>query len=227
MQTTHSRMSAHGQPADVVAPGRRRRPRSPAHARGRPSQTAIRSRINTAVPCNDGGRPRMVPAPGGTTTALMHPGMTCHAFAWHVGAGAGGLGHGRRLHSRWPRPSHEQTVLMARHLRTEHGARRAWAGERAPSHLPCSTLARVPLRTSASGRLPTGFPIHAHESAPLPGRSRAGESPSRALFRRPAAKRCLRQGQEVRTPRMADEARKVRFGQSARTKRESRTRSTP
>jgi len=55
VQTTHSRMSAHGQPADVVAPGRRRRPRSPAHARGRPSQTAIRSRINTAVPCNDGG----------------------------------------------------------------------------------------------------------------------------------------------------------------------------
>ena len=92
MQTTHSRMSAHGQPADVVAPGRRRRPRSPAHARGRPSQTAIRSRINTAVPCNDGGRPRMVPAPGGTTTALMHPGMTCHAFAWHAGAGGRWLG---------------------------------------------------------------------------------------------------------------------------------------
>jgi len=70
MQTTQGRLSAHAQPANVVAAGRRRRPRSPAHARGRPSQTAIRSRINTAVPCNHGGRPRMVPAPGGTTTAL-------------------------------------------------------------------------------------------------------------------------------------------------------------
>jgi hypothetical protein len=69
-QTAHTRLSAQGQPADVVAAGRRRRPRSPAHARGRPSQTAIRSRINIAVPCKHGGRPRMVPAPGGTTTAL-------------------------------------------------------------------------------------------------------------------------------------------------------------
>ena len=72
--SAQSCLSAHGQPADVVAAGRRRCPRSPAHARGRPSRTAICSRINTAVPCNHGVRPRMVPAPGGTTTALMRPG---------------------------------------------------------------------------------------------------------------------------------------------------------
>jgi len=74
VQTTRGRLSANGQPADVAAAGRRRCPRSPAHARGRPSQTASRSRINTAVPCNHRGRPRIGPAPGGTTTALMHPG---------------------------------------------------------------------------------------------------------------------------------------------------------
>ena len=63
-------------------------------------------------------------------------GVACHALACHPGAGAGGLGHGRRHHSRWLRPSHEQTLLMARRLRTENGAPRAWAGERAPGHLP-------------------------------------------------------------------------------------------
>ena len=63
-------------------------------------------------------------------------GVACHAVACHPGAGAGGLGYGRRHHSRWPRPAHEQTLLMARRLRTENGAPRAWAGERAPGHLP-------------------------------------------------------------------------------------------
>ena len=70
VQTTHGRLSAPGQHADVVAAGRRRRPRSPAHARGRPSQTAIRSRIIAVVPCKHGGQPRIGPALGGTTTAL-------------------------------------------------------------------------------------------------------------------------------------------------------------
>ena len=74
LQTTRGRLPAQGQHADVVAAGRRRCPRSPAHARGRPSMPAIGSRIITVVPCNLGGRPRMVPAPGGTTTALMHRG---------------------------------------------------------------------------------------------------------------------------------------------------------
>ena len=63
-------------------------------------------------------------------------GVVCHGVARHPGAGAGGLGYGRRHHSRWPRRAHEQTVLMARRVRTENGAPRAWAGERTPSHLP-------------------------------------------------------------------------------------------
>jgi hypothetical protein len=63
-------------------------------------------------------------------------GLACHAVACHPGTGAGGSGYGRRHHSRWPRPAHERTVLMAQRLRTESGAPRAWAGERAPGHLP-------------------------------------------------------------------------------------------
>jgi len=63
-------------------------------------------------------------------------GVACHAFACHARARAGGLGHGRRRHSRWPRPAHDQTLLMAQRQRTENGAPRAWAGERAPGHLP-------------------------------------------------------------------------------------------
>jgi len=81
-------------------------------------------------------------------------GVACHAFACHPGAWAGGLGHGRRHHSRWPRPTHEQTVLMARRLRTEHGAPRAWAGAMARATCPCSTLACSPQRPSANGRPP-------------------------------------------------------------------------
>ena len=151
MQTTHSRLSAHGRHADVAAAGRRRRPRSPAHARGRPSRPAIRSCINTAVPCKHGGQPRIGPAPGGTTTALciwrgvprprMRPG--CQA-RW--------LGVRRRPNSRWPQPAHEQALLLARRLRSKQAAPRAWAGEPALGHLPCCTLARSLRRISASGR---------------------------------------------------------------------------
>ena len=71
-------------------------------------------------------------------------GVACHAFACHPGARAGGLGHGRRHHSRWPRPSHEHTELMARRRRTGNGAPRAWAGERAPGHLPLLHACRQP-----------------------------------------------------------------------------------
>jgi hypothetical protein len=73
-------------------------------------------------------------------------GVACHAFACDPGAGAGGLGHGRRPDSRWPRPASEQTLLMARRLRTEHGDPRAWAGERAPSHLPLRDACTQPAR---------------------------------------------------------------------------------
>ena len=44
-------------------------------------------------------------------------GVVCHAFACHPRARAGGLGHGRRLHSRWPRPAHDLTLSTARRLR--------------------------------------------------------------------------------------------------------------
>jgi hypothetical protein len=43
-------------------------------------------------------------------------GVARHAFACHPNARAGGLGYGRRPHSRWPRPAHEQTVLMAQRV---------------------------------------------------------------------------------------------------------------
>ena len=93
-------------------------------------------------------------------------GVACHASACHPGARAGGLGYGRRSHSRWPQPAHEQTLLMTQRMRTENGAPRAWAGERTPSHLPCATLARSPRRRSATWPGPSG----ASFSCPASGR---------------------------------------------------------
>lgn len=82
-----------------------------------------------------------------------------HAFAGHPGAEAGGLGYVRRPDSRLLRPAHEETMLMAQRWLVKDGAPQAWAGERAPCHLPCSTLACSPRpaahsaqRTSATGR---------------------------------------------------------------------------
>ena len=40
--------------------------------------------------------PRIGPGTGGTTTALLHTTVACHACACHLGAGVGGLGCGRR-----------------------------------------------------------------------------------------------------------------------------------
>ena len=80
--------------------------------------------------------PRMGPAPRGTTAPLLHLTVACDAFACHPGAGAGGLGYGRRPHSRCQRPAHENTVLMAQRSQAAYGAPRAWAGERTPGHLP-------------------------------------------------------------------------------------------
>jgi len=83
-------------------------------------------------------------------------GVACHAFAWHPDPRAGGLGHGRRHHSRWLQPAHEQTLLMARRLRTENGAR-----ERGPENVPLATCPAPllqatlsPLRMSAVGHGP-------------------------------------------------------------------------
>ena len=46
--------------------------------------------------------PRMGPAPGGTTTALLRPLVAGPAQGCHPVAGAGGSGYGRRPHSRCP-----------------------------------------------------------------------------------------------------------------------------
>ncbi len=40
--------------------------------------------------------PRMGPTPGGTTATLLHTALACNAIACRSGAGAGGLGYGRR-----------------------------------------------------------------------------------------------------------------------------------
>ncbi len=102
---------------------------------------------------------RIGPAPGGTTAALLHPQVACHAVPCHPGVGAGGLGYGRRNHSRCPPPEQENTVLMARGSWAESGAPRAWAGERTPGRLPrCSTSARSQQRRSATGRTPPPAP---------------------------------------------------------------------
>ena len=87
-------------------------------------------------------------------------GVVCHAFACPPGAGAGGLGYGRRHHSRWPRPAQEQTVLMARRRRTENGAPRAWAGERTPGHLPLLHACARPAANLGNWRPKTGLRDH-------------------------------------------------------------------
>ena len=108
-------MSVYRQHADVGAAGRRRRPVL------RPTLAGGRRRLQSAAassslcPATMGGdresglRPR-------TTTPLCNAGVACHVFACHPGVGAGGLGYGRRHHSRCPRPAHEQTVLMAQRV---------------------------------------------------------------------------------------------------------------
>ncbi len=57
--------------------------------------------------------PRMGPPPGGTTTALLEPTVARHVSGRHLGAWAGGLGYGRRPHSRCPDPFRAWTALMA------------------------------------------------------------------------------------------------------------------
>ena len=57
--------------------------------------------------------PRMGPAPGGTTTALLQPMVAGEEQACHPVAGAGGSGYGRRPHSRCPGSSRAWLALMA------------------------------------------------------------------------------------------------------------------
>jgi hypothetical protein len=57
--------------------------------------------------------PRMGPAPGGTTTALLQPKVARHVSGRHWGAGAGGSGYGRRPHSRCHGSLRAWPALMA------------------------------------------------------------------------------------------------------------------
>jgi hypothetical protein len=60
--------------------------------------------------------PRMVPAPGGTTTALLPPTVTVDAQGRTPAARAGGSGYGRRSHSRCPGSLRAWLELMAPRL---------------------------------------------------------------------------------------------------------------
>ena len=140
----------------------------------RPTLAGGRSRLQSAAastplcPASMGGNRESGLRPGAPPPPCAS-GVACHAVACHPGAGAGGLGYGRRHHSRWPRPAQEQTVLMARRRRTKNGAPRAWAGERAPGHLPllhactqpAANLGNCPptacRRRRCAGRSPWGF----------------------------------------------------------------------
>ncbi len=105
--------------------------------------------------------PRMGPAPGGTTTALLPPVVAGAAQGCHVVARAGGSGYGRRTHSRCPGPSCAWLALMelraVGHLRRPASVgRRTYPG---PSALAAEqagaqrrTLACAQRRTATKGR---------------------------------------------------------------------------
>jgi hypothetical protein len=73
--------------------------------------------------------PRMVPAPGGTTTALLPPTVTVDAQGCTSAAWAGGSGYGRRSHSRCPGSLRAWLELMAPRL-VVHNACPASVGRR-------------------------------------------------------------------------------------------------
>ncbi len=97
--------------------------------------------------------PRMGPAPGGTTTALLPPMVTGDAQGCHLVAGAGGSGCGRRPHSRCPGSSRAWLALMelraVAHIRCP-----ASVGRRTYPGLPALApeLACAQRRTAATGR---------------------------------------------------------------------------
>ena len=150
--------------------------------------------------------------------------VACHAFACHARARAGGLGYGRRHHSRWPRPSHDQTLLMARRQRTENGAPRAWAEERAPGHLPLlhacmGPAANISNWPSAACR-PRQLARRSTWGSAFRGRTWGSERPRRhrelttiSTPLKPVARRLLRRWcSGSRTPRSAARSRRSRPG---------------
>jgi hypothetical protein len=97
--------------------------------------------------------PRMGPAPGGTTTALLPPMVTVDAPGCTPVVKAGGSGYGRRSHSRCPGPCCAWLALMAPRLVVHIGCpasvdRRTYPGP--PALAP--SLACAQQRTSATGR---------------------------------------------------------------------------
>jgi hypothetical protein len=106
--------------------------------------------------CKPGSRaartPRMGPAPGGTTTALCTE-VACQVLACHPCAGAGGLGCGRRPHSRCP-GSCQAWLLLMEPLSASRLGCPASVGRR--THPRPSALAPEPAcaqpRTAAKGR---------------------------------------------------------------------------
>jgi hypothetical protein len=148
-----------------------------ARAAAAPPFSGPRSRA-TVVPCDGrrhqhrgalpaSWRPRMGPAPGGTTTALLHPSVAYHAFACRPGAGAGGSGYGRRPHSRWPQPVHERTVLTAQ--RAGRARCPASVGRRTcpepPAHAPHPHAGRGEGRQGGLQDHRTGHAFHASRLA--------------------------------------------------------------
>ncbi len=158
---------------------------SPAHMRLRPRAVAAppfsgpRSRGTTeahnAQPRHHGPSarrartPRMGPAPGGTTTALLPPVVAGAAQGCTPVARAGGSGYGRRTHSRCPGSSCAWLVLMelraVEHIRCSASVGRrtypgppALAAEQAGAQRPTLACAQrqppicTQRRTAAKGR---------------------------------------------------------------------------
>ncbi len=95
--------------------------------------------------------PRMGPAPGGTTATLLRTSVTCHAFAC-PGAGAGGLGYGRRppfaVSSTCTRGHGVDGATRARHRECPASA----GPENVPrATCPFATSACTTARTAATG----------------------------------------------------------------------------
>jgi hypothetical protein len=100
--------------------------------------------------------PRMGPAPGGTTTALLPPVVAGDAQGCHPVAWAGGSGYGRRPHSRCPGSWRAWTALMALRAAERIGFP-ASVGRRTCPGPPAlaQSLACAQRRTAAKGRKPS------------------------------------------------------------------------
>jgi hypothetical protein len=80
--------------------------------------------------------PRMGPAPGGTTTALLPPTVTVDAQGCTPAARAGGSGYGRRSHSRCPGSFRAWLELMAPRLGVHNACPASVDRRTYPGHLP-------------------------------------------------------------------------------------------